>query len=199
MTFSKDHPQKTHQSSEQTVSLDDLLNASPGLSEALEEPQRSSSSSSSSSSMSAEELERLRRSVPLFIDAKGRWWHEGSPFEHERLIAYFNRNLGWRAGEATLHVGMRWCYVRCDVTPFLALKLEAQPDQQELWAHLNTGERLPLRGLELRGEVMFAQLTPERLTRLSAHAQGQCAVWLEESKAPSGFSLRLGERIWPIS
>ena len=161
-----------------------------------------SSSQSFSGDLSPEALERLRRSVDLRIDAEGGWWHEGERFTHPRLIAYFNRQLGWRDGEATLTVGARWCYVRCDVTPFLALKLERGSPSGPL-VLLNTGERLPLAELQLRGDVLFAQLSPARLARWSRHAQAQCGAWLrearaDESEASSGFVLELDGRSWPI-
>jgi|GEM_PF-1074277 len=179
------------------VTLSELLNASEGVSEALAE-----GAGGAEGGMSPERLEQLRRSVDLKVDAEGRWWHEGEPFTHPRLISYFNRQLGWRGGEATLNIGGRWCYVACDVTPFLILKLELDEDLG-LFACLNTEERLPLKGLELQGEVLFAQLKEDRLARLSRHAQAQCATWLREAtltepEASSGFALERAGRVWPI-
>jgi len=173
------------------VSLDELLNASDGLSEAL--------GGSGSRSLSPAELDLLRRSVDLRIDAEGRWWHEGEPFSHPRLIAYFNRQLGWREGEATLTIGERWCYVRCDLTPFLILKIELEEGAEPLWAQLNNGERLPLKGLSLKGDVLFAQLSDTRPARLSRHAQAQCGAWLTEREGGSGYELLFRGRSWPIS
>ena len=179
------------------VTLSELLNASEGLSEALDERR-----TPPQGSMSPERLELLRRSVDLKVDAEGRWWHEGERFTHPRLIAYFNRQLGWHQGEATLSIGERWCYVGCEVTPFLILKLELDEDAG-LSACLNTEERLPLRSLELQGEVLFAQLKEDRLARLSRHAQAQCSTWLREAtlteaEASSGFVLEREGRVWPI-
>lgn len=181
------------------ITLQELLDASEGLSASLTDKE---GSTGSRPQLSPEALDQLRRSVDLKIDAKGRWWHEGERFTHPRLISYFNRQLGWRAGEATLSIGERWCYIRCEVTPFLILKIE-RGERGALWAQLNNEERLALHHLELRGEVLFAQLTPERLARLSRHAQAQCEAWLRsaspsEPEASSGFCLEHEGVVWPI-
>ena len=105
--------------------------------------------SSQNSRISPEQLEAFRRSVPLKIDERGRWWHSHEPFTHQRLTQLFNRGLDWYMppkdqlydlenqrrtmpnlvhppeGEAILRVGDRWCYVACDVTPFLIMKMSA--------------------------------------------------------------------------
>jgi len=176
--------------------------------------------SSKNSRISPEQLEAFRRSVPLKIDERGQWWHNHEPFTHKRLIKLFNRGLDWYApsedelyglenqrqtppdlvrvppGEAILRVGDRWCYVTCEVTPFLIMKLSAQPDGM-LMATLNTEERYPLGALSLRGEVIFSTLSPKRFARFSAHAQGQCAPWLTETGG--SYTIRHRGYDWPIT
>ena len=159
-------------------------------------------------------LEALRRSIDLRIDAQGRWWHQGDEFNHERLISLFNRGLDWhpQSQEAILRVDQRWCYVQCDQTPFLILKV--YPHQNSLWVKLNNEESFELTDLSLRGEVLFAQLTPNRLARMSRLAQAQCVDWLDHDersqKAPvvsddvtheqsTTYCLKWGDKIWPIS
>jgi hypothetical protein len=176
--------------------------------------------SSKNSRISPEQLEAFRRSVPLKIDERGRWWHNHEPFTHQRLIQLFNRGLDWYVplkdqrcesenqhsplpslvqpppGEAILRVGDRWCYVACDLTPFLIMRLSAQPDGI-LMAMLNTEESYPLGALTLRGEILFSRLSPTRFARFSAHAQGQCAPWLIEKE--DSYILQYKGNDWPIT
>lgn len=173
-------------SSSPRITLQDLLYASEGNSELLDP---------------SIDLDQLRRSIDIRIDAEGRWWHEGILFTHPRLITYFNRQIGWLQGEATLTIGHRWCYIGCEITPFLILKLEL--DRQQPWAVLNTEERYPLQNLTLIDDLLFAQLNVDRFARMSRHAQSQCAHWLREAHAheadaDSGFVLEIEGKIWPI-
>ncbi len=152
-----------------------------------------------------EALELLRRSARLRVDAQGRWWHEGEPFTNERLAALFSRGLGWRPreggglldGEATLTVGVQWCYVECDRTPFLVTRLTAEGEPRGLWASLNTEARAEVRAAWLEGEVRFVALHGAApAARLSRHAQARCAEWLEEREGL--LALRVGERLLPV-
>lgn len=83
-------------------------------------------------------LDRLRRSVDLRLDERGRWWHEGEAFEHPGLIRLFDRGLDAHpeTGEAILRVGEKWCYVRAADGPFFVRRFQRAGGQ--LWAHLNT-------------------------------------------------------------
>lgn len=116
-------------------------------------------------------------------------------------------------GEATVKLGAQWCYVECDVTPFLGLKLIStvrSPDStsdstsdshhgpsSDLTLTLNNGERWPLGPLKLIGDVLWTRLTPDRVARLSPDAQLQAGEWLTELDSGE-LALELGERRWLI-
>jgi hypothetical protein len=167
---------------------------------------RPRSPASPSAPLTPEDLARLRRSSGLSIDAQGRWWHEGEPFLNERLIALFDRGLGWSAeegdplrGEATLTVGSQWCYVGCDRTPFLVRRLVERGEAEGggLWAALNTGARAEVRAVWLEGEVLFVSLAGAApVARLSRHAQSQCAEWLVADGGD--LALRVGGVVFPV-
>ena len=86
----------------------------------------------------------LRRSVMLRIDRDGVWFHEEAPFEHPHVTRTFNEGLGLHpdSGEAIVTIGGRFCYVRCDGTPFLVQRILL--DEQRTQIVLNTGETLDL-------------------------------------------------------
>lgn len=167
------------------------------------------------------QLDTLRRSSGIRIDARGRWWHHHSPFEHPRVIETLNKGLQWLdtsdssppfssvshpldhwSGEAQIHIGNQWCYIGCDYTPFLVLKLRADPKRGELIAILNTGEEFPLGALSLRDEILFSRLSIDRLARLSTRAQLQIEPWLSEESGSTEemrLCLSYGFKRWPIS
>lgn len=172
----------------------------------------------------AERLETLRRSAELKIDARGRWWQRDQPFEHQRIISALSLGLDWRLpdhlpteeqpisdrgllscfqnwrGEATTRIGEQWCYVACDMTPFLINKIEADPEGSTLIVTLNNQERWPLRRLGLSQEVLYARLAPSRLARFSAEAQSRCAQWLTEveDRGERRFALSWRGQRWLI-
>ena len=154
--------------------------------------------------LSAEKLEKLRRSVPLKIDAQGQWWHNQEAFTHPRLIHVFNRGLDMMNGESIVRWAGRWCYIACEVTPFLILKLqvvhtEENTNEPPLHALLNNGECLPLAQLSVHDDILFAQLGEHRYARFSKVAQAQCIPWLYETVDASGFELRYNRFTWPIT
>ena len=199
--------------------------------------------STPSSPLSPERLEHLRRSVPLYIDSQGQWWHAEDPFKHMRLTQVFNRGLGWipsqlclsksissqslfdwkqkwDQGDATVSVQDRWCYIQCDLTPFLGLKWKKQktpsnPDHTELLLILNTDQELTVLFFLEHDDLLYTvgnTSTQSLLVRLSRHTQAQCASWLEEyipddvedpqSTEPSfiraPYQLHLNQKVYPI-
>jgi hypothetical protein len=144
------------------------------------------------------DLDRLRRSIDLRLDAEGRWWHDGQPFENERLIALFDRGIDVHpdSGEPILRVGTQWCYFRADDVPFVVRRLV---DDGGLVAELNTGERVavPEDALEVGvNEVVYARLGPRRRARLSRQAQSALAAWLREDE--DGLAVVVDGRRWPV-
>lgn len=160
-------------------------------------------------------LDELRRSSGISIDARGQWWHHGTRFTHQRTISQLNASLEWLSteehelspieftslelwqGEATITLGPQWCYIDCDVTPFLVLKLIPDPAMHQLQALLNNGETWPLGSLVNREDILFTWLAPHRLARFSSQAQLQCGEWLTEGENKQ-LMLRLGDQQWPI-
>jgi hypothetical protein len=151
--------------------------------------------------MDEAELERLRRSVDLRIDAEGRWYHEGRPFTHARLIALFDAGLDVHpdSGEAIVRIDGRWCYVQADDTPFVVRHLRVEGDA--LLAELNNGERLPVpeRALTLGDNgVVYAELAPRRRARLGRDAQSALAAWLRDADDGALWLEPVPGRRWPI-
>ena len=127
-----------------------------------------------------QKLEELRRSSQISIDRQGRWWHEKVSFEHPRILAALNAGLSWTMtdessevtepqhcfdswmGDATVQLGSQWCYVECDLTPFLVMSLRIDPQVKSIVALLNNHERWPLRLITLHDDVLFTRLAYDR-------------------------------------
>ena len=174
-------------------------------------------------------LDELRRSAEISIDARGRWWQRDVPFEHPRIIAALNRGLSWSStpqeqvdyssedtrahtedgedtpllewrGEARVTLGQQWCYISCDVTPFLGLKLSVTQSVDQpsaLTLTLNNGERWPLGPLALVDDILWSRLAPDRLARFSPDAQLQVGEWLVELDT-GALALEFQGRHWSI-
>lgn len=64
--------------------------------------------------MDPEALDALRRGTGLSLSAEGVFELHGRPLENPRVVALFHRGVGLDgAGEVTLTVGARWCYLPC--------------------------------------------------------------------------------------
>jgi len=63
-------------------------------------------------------LDRLRRGFPLRMDTAGRFWFEGDPLEHPRVVAYFRAHIdATTGGEPIIRVDGKYVHFTCDDTP----------------------------------------------------------------------------------
>ncbi len=132
----------------------------------------------------AARLDIFRRSVDLRLDGEGRWYHDGAPFEHARLIELFDRGIDVHpdSGAPILRVGGKWCYVQADDVPFLVRALRHAGD--ELVARINTGEQVSLAtdALSTSGDHVYARLDERRTARLDRATHNGLAALLDEGE-----------------
>lgn len=179
-----------------------------------------------SPSFSNEQLEQMRRSVPLKIDSFGHWWHDEERFKHPRLIHAFNQGLGWTVtlpprttysiqegiewytqwiqGEGKVTIHDRWCYLECDQTPFIGL---AWKEEETLSIVNNQSQTWEVALFFERNDVLFVigQNAQESiLIRLDRLIQAQCIDWLEEAGSYrehsqlSPYEIHYQNKIYPI-
>ena len=84
-------------------------------------------------------LDTKRRSIDLRLDTNGAWWHDGAPFEHQRLINAFNRGISLHpdSGEPIIRIGATWCYFKSEQSPYIARRLLIA-DKKLIGVRLNT-------------------------------------------------------------
>jgi hypothetical protein len=124
-----------------------------------------------SSPVDPEMLEKLRRGFPLEMDASGRFYFEGDPLTHPRLVNFFRNSLDRSPdGDVLLRVGEQFVYLRVHDLPLRVRAVEAD-EQDAPVLLLDDGRRCPLHPDSLWEE-------PERGLR--------CDVPARESGRPLG-------------
>ncbi|MEJ2041410.1 MAG: MFS transporter permease, partial [Desulfosarcinaceae bacterium] len=116
----------------------------------------------------------------FWMDAQGRWCNASGPFEHKKIIQYFNASID--KDEEGYFVSQDYngmcekVYFRYQVTPLFALDvIEAEP----MRLVLNTGKAIPLvaENLYLQDDHLYlslgddecAKITERVLFRLAGH------------------------------
>ncbi len=143
----------------------------------------------------------FRRDIDLRLDAAGRWFHEGEPFVHAGLIALFDRGIDVapETGEPVLRVGDKWCYFRCDDTPFFVRHVSVAATG--LAMTLNTGAIVEAPPATLRHSpdgVLYADFGPHRRARFVRGAQAALSDRLEDDGA-AGFAVTLDAARLPVA
>jgi len=73
------------------------------------------------------DLENLRRNSGISLDREGRFFHEGSLIENDRIQTLFRAGLEVRDdGEVILRVGDQWCYVTCEGVAFFVSSISVR-------------------------------------------------------------------------
>jgi hypothetical protein len=100
------------------------------------------------------------------MDAHGRWYNEHGPFEHPKIIAYFNAHIRRDEGgyylSQELNGRLEKVYFPYEDTALFAVDLKSGPPEELL---LNTGARLPLTPdlLAMRGDHLYQLRGDERI------------------------------------
>ena len=148
----------------------------------------------------ARKLEVLRRQSGLSIDIDGHWWHDGTPFEHEGIIAALNQGIELHpdSAEPIVRIGEQWCYIEvAGTTPFLGNRLQVT-EAGQVSLKLNTSENIETKDASwhLQFGALHCHLADGRLIRLSRHAQAKLADYLEEST--DGYYIVTAAGRWPV-
>jgi hypothetical protein len=123
-----------------------------------------------------------REDSGLVLDPEGRWWHDGEPIEHPRIVATFDAGLRpTEDGRFKLVVGNDWCFVEVQGAAFRVLDAWAEGDAVELRLSDGSTEPLHAEGLETDPSgVLICRVKDGRaLARFSRLAQLQVGEMLE--------------------
>lgn len=99
----------------------------------------------------------------LKLDKFGQWWHQGRPFQNNKLSIFFHRSIIWEPSDARymLQIGQQRATFTCEDTAYFVMRLL---DQQSPWRiELNdqSTENLAARSLSIGAENQFYCLVKE--------------------------------------
>jgi hypothetical protein len=126
----------------------------------------------------------------FWMDAQGRWCNQYGPFEHPKIIRYFNRAIGKDADGyfvAQIRDGFHEkVYFRYADTPLFVVDLE---DADPMVLVLNTGRRLELdpRCLYIENDLLYLSADDEKV-KFNERMLMRFADWLEERSGGVYFS-----------
>ncbi len=141
-----------------------------------------------------------REDSGIKLDRRGRWWHDGEPIEHPKIIEAFNTGLApTDDGRFKLTFGNDWCFVQVEDAAYQVTALDPTEDGQ-LSVRLSdrTAERLEPATLALddEGALVCRVKAGRARARFSRDAQFQLGTLLVlEEGAPF---LRVGQRLIPL-
>jgi len=124
-----------------------------------------------------------REDSGLRLDRELRWWHDGEPIEHPKIIEAFNTGLApAEDGRFRLSFGNDWCYVQVEDAAYGVTALDLAGEQ--VWLRLSdrTAEQLNPSTLALGPEgVLTCRVKAGRAkARFSRDAQFALGSLLEE-------------------
>jgi hypothetical protein len=149
-----------------------------------------------------EALELLRSQSGISVDLEGQLCHRGEPITHARTLEVLWSSLTRLPdGRYMVRVGRETGYVNVQDAPYGVRGVTFERDLPHLHLTDRSLEPLDPGTLWLDGEGVLHSLVKggahrARFTRAAQLALG--FVLEEDDEAPAGFSLRLGDRVFPV-
>ncbi len=140
-----------------------------------------------------------REDSGISLDADGRWFHDGEPVEHPKIVEAFNRGIELGAdGRYLLRIGPDWCVVAVADAPLQVLGALVDRAGGEVALRFSNGgeELLDPATLSHRDGVLYCSSRAGLLARFSRSAQAALSEQLGEG--PEGFTLTVAGRAYPI-
>ena len=122
-----------------------------------------------------------KENAVFWMDGNGRWYNEHGPFQHKKLIDYFNSAIGWDSDgffvsqeRGDIHEKV---YFPCEETALFAVDAVVE---SEITLLLNTRQRIRLdpRKLQVKNDQLFMQyqdilikFTDRCMMRLAEHIE----------------------------
>jgi hypothetical protein len=87
-----------------------------------------------------------QKSIPLFLDKEGKWFHEGIQITHVRTVELFSRSLVKETdGGYSIKIGSEYSRVQVEDTPYMVTSLSVQHGETgkpcEYLLRLNDGRK----------------------------------------------------------
>lgn len=131
-----------------------------------------------------------KENAVFWMDAQGRWCNQYGPFEHPKIINYFNKSIG--KDQDGYFVGQirdgfhEKVYFRYADTPLFVVDLE---EGDPIILVLNTGRRIALdpHRLYIQNDLLYVTSDDEKI-KFNERTMVRFADWLEERPGGLYFS-----------
>lgn len=140
-----------------------------------------------------------REDSGIELDAQLRWFHDGEPVEHPRVIEAFNRGLRVTDdGKYKLEIGNDWCFVKVHGPAFGVVAVDVSGDGVSVRLTDRTAEMLDPATLTVGDDgVLTVKVKAGRaIARFSRDAQFQLGELVESTA--NGPVLRAAGREWAL-
>jgi hypothetical protein len=130
------------------------------------------------------DLEKLRRSLDLYMDRNAVFFYQGHPIENEKVIRLFHQHICFNAQtqENYIQIADQIAYFKTETVAFFVKSIES--DQQSILLVLNTEERINIDQIERvyseNLEGIYLKLKDRRLCFVLRSAQQQLQPYLEQ-------------------
>lgn len=140
-----------------------------------------------------------REDSGLRLDRELRWWHDGEPIEHPKVVKAFNAGLAPTGdGRFKLTFGTDWCYVEVEDAAYAVLAVDMARDHLRLHLSDGTTERLDAATLELDVEGVLRCQVKAGLARARFGRDAQFALGSLLEEENGQLFLRLPEAHVPV-
>jgi hypothetical protein len=136
----------------------------------------------------------------FWMDGNGRWHNVHGPFQHKKLIDYFNTSIGWDPDgyfvsqeRGDVHEKV---YFRCEETALFGVAVSAESEPMVI---LNTKERIKLypENLFIKNDCLFMNYQ-DTLIKFTDRCMMRLSEYIEEIDAVYYFQLNDERCIIPI-
>jgi hypothetical protein len=140
-----------------------------------------------------------REDSGLRLDRELRWWHDGEPIEHRKIVEAFNAGLRPSVdGRFELHLGNDWCFVEVEDAAYGVTGVEATEAEIRLSLSDRTQEALVPETLSADTQGVLECRVKGGLAKARFSRDAQFALGERLEHTGDGWQLRLGETLTPL-
>jgi uncharacterized protein len=145
-------------------------------------------------------LWHTRERSGISLDREQRWWHDGEPVEHPRIIEAFNKGLKVQDdGRYKLEFGDDWCFVEVQGAAYRVLVLdEAEGDRLSIRLSDRTAEWLDVGSLVLDADGVLTAAVKGGRARARFSREAQFALGERVVSEGGAALVRIGGRSVPL-
>jgi hypothetical protein len=137
-----------------------------------------------------------RENSGIRLDRNGRWWHDGVPIEHPKIMEAFNRGLSpTDDGRFRLDFGNDWCFVQVDDAAYHVIDFDVS--EQGAWLNLSDRslERLDPATLSVDDDGVLACRVKRGRAKARFSRDAQVALGEQLVQSGNRLSLKVGQQL----